>query len=75
MALPLPAKAALAQALWESIGTGLPHSEEATAVRDAVHRDNDISTGIKTGASHEEAMKAARHAIGSGDRQRRPSAH
>jgi hypothetical protein len=64
MALPLAEKVSLAQTLWQSIDAGLPNSDERTAVRVAVRRDKELSTGAVTGISHKEAMKTARRAIG-----------
>ncbi|HEY4302369.1 MAG TPA: addiction module protein [Candidatus Didemnitutus sp.] len=64
MALPLADKVSLAQALWQSIDAGLPDFDEQAAVRVAVSRDKQLSDGTVTGLSHEEAMKAARRAIG-----------
>ena len=64
MALPLAEKVSLAQALWESIEAGLPDASEQASVREAVSRDRELSEGTVVGVSHEEAMKAARRAIG-----------
>ena len=64
MALPLAEKVSLAQALWESIEVGVPDASERASVREAVSRDRELSAGTVTGISHEEAMKAARRAIG-----------
>jgi len=64
MALPLADRVSLAQALWQSIDAGLADSEEREAVREAVRRDQEISSGIVIGRTHEEVMQAARRAIG-----------
>ena len=64
MALPIAEKVSLAQALWQSIDVGLPDSDESAAVREAVGRDKELSSGRVIGLSHEEAMKAARRALG-----------
>ena len=64
MALPIAEKVSLAQALWQSIDAGVPDSDERAAVREAVRRDKELSAGTVVGLSHEEAMKAARRAIG-----------
>jgi len=48
MALPLAEKVSLAQTLWQSIDAGLPNSDERTAVRVAVRRDKELSTGAVT---------------------------
>jgi len=39
----------LAQALWESINASLPEEAEDAAVRDAIRRDDEISSGKVTG--------------------------
>jgi putative addiction module component (TIGR02574 family) len=64
MALPLAERVSLAQALWQSIEAGLADSNESEAVREAIRRDNEMSSGAVTGRTHEEVMLAARHAIG-----------
>jgi putative addiction module component (TIGR02574 family) len=64
MALPLSEKVSLAQALWQSIDAGLPEADEGAALREAVRRDAQLSDGMVKGLSHEEAMNAARRAIG-----------
>jgi len=65
MALPLNERVSLAQALWQSIDSELPDSEERTGVREAVTRDSELSAGTTSGLNHNEAMKIARGAIGS----------
>jgi putative addiction module component (TIGR02574 family) len=64
LALPLAEKVSLAQALWQSIDAGLPDTDETTAVREAIRRDQEISQGKVAPLTHAEAMKAARRAIG-----------
>jgi putative addiction module component (TIGR02574 family) len=64
MALPIAEKVSLAQALWQSIDAGLPESDEESAVQDALRRDKELSAGAVAGISHEEALRAARRAIG-----------
>lgn len=64
MALPLSDRVKLAQALWHSIDTGLADSDEQTAVREAIQRDAELSSGAVKGRTHEEVMEAARRAIG-----------
>jgi putative addiction module component (TIGR02574 family) len=63
MALPLEERVSLAQALWESIDAGLPNADERAAVDEAVHRDEELSSGRVTGRTHEEVMEAARRAL------------
>jgi putative addiction module component (TIGR02574 family) len=64
MALPLSERVMLAQELWQSIGAGLSNTDEQKAVRDAIRRDQELSTGTVVGRTHEEVMQAARRAIG-----------
>jgi putative addiction module component (TIGR02574 family) len=64
MALPLSERVQLAQDLWQSIDIGLNDTDERAAVRDAIRRDQELSSGAVVGRSHEEVMQAARRAIG-----------
>lgn len=64
MALPLSERVSLAQALWQSIDTGLAETGERDAVREAVRRDQELSSGAVAGRTHEEVMEAARRALG-----------
>lgn len=64
MALPLSERVSLAQALWQSIDAGLADTEEREAVREAIRRDEELSSGAVAGRTHEEVMQAARRAIG-----------
>ena len=64
MALPLSERVSLAQALWESIDAGLADTDEREAVREAIRRDEELSSGAVAGRTHEEVMQAARRAIG-----------
>lgn len=64
MALPLAERVSLAQALWQSINSGLPATDERAAVDEAIRRDQELSSGTVIGRSHEEVMKAARRATG-----------
>ena len=63
MNLPLAERVSLAQALWESIDAGLPDTDERTAVKVAIQRDEELSSGKVTGRTHEEVMEAARRAL------------
>jgi putative addiction module component (TIGR02574 family) len=64
MALPLAERVSLAQALWESINSGLSATDEGAAVAEAIRRDQELSSGTVSGRSHDEVMKAARRATG-----------
>lgn len=66
MALPLSERVSLAQALWQSIDAGLTEASESEAVREAIRRDEELSSGAVVGRTHEEVMQAARRAIGCG---------
>jgi len=63
MALPLKERVSLAQALWESIDAGLPDTDEAGAIADAIRRDEELSSGTATPRTHEQVMDAARRAL------------
>ena len=64
MALPLSERVSLAQTLWQSIDAGLADTEEREAVRDAIQRDRELSSGAVVGRTHEEVMQASRRALG-----------
>ncbi|MEO5754480.1 MAG: addiction module protein [Chthoniobacterales bacterium] len=64
MALPLSERVSLAQALWESIDAGLADTDQRAAVCEAIRRDQELSSGAVVGRTHEQAMQAARRAIG-----------
>jgi len=66
IALPLSERVMLAQALWESIDSDLPEIAELDAVREAMQRDQELSSGTAVGRVHEEVMQAACRAIGCG---------
>ncbi|MFN2576960.1 MAG: addiction module protein [Pyrinomonadaceae bacterium] len=63
MSLPLDERVSLAQALWESIDAGLPDTDERTALKEAIRRDEELSSGKVLGRTHEEVMEAARRAL------------
>ena len=63
MALPLPERVSLAQALWESIDAGLQHADENAAIAEAVRRDAELLSGKVRGRTHEEVMQAAQRAL------------
>jgi putative addiction module component (TIGR02574 family) len=64
MALPLSERVSLAQALWESIDAGLADTDQQAAVREAIRRDQELSSGAAVGRTHEQVMQAARRAMG-----------
>jgi putative addiction module component (TIGR02574 family) len=64
MALPLAERVSLAQSLWQSIDAGLTETTESAALRDALRRDEELSSGTVQGRTHDEVMQAARRAIG-----------
>jgi hypothetical protein len=64
MELPLHERVSLAQALWQSIEIGLVDSEEQSVVREAMDRDQEMTSGVVQGRSHEEVMMNARRSIG-----------
>jgi Putative addiction module component len=64
MALPLPERVSLAQALWESIDAALAEVPEDVALGEAIRRDQELSSGSAVGRTHEEVLRAARRSIG-----------
>jgi len=64
MALPLSEQVSLAQALWESIDAGLADTDQRVALREAVRRDQEMSSGVVDGCTHDQVMQAARRSIG-----------
>ena len=66
LALPLPERVALAQALWESINEAHDidtHRSEREAVDQARQRDADLTSAAVVGRTHEEVMEAARRVL------------
>jgi putative addiction module component (TIGR02574 family) len=63
MTLPLAERVELAQALWESIDAGLPDTDELAAVKEAIRRDEELSSGKVAGRTHEEVTQASRRAL------------
>ena len=63
LSLPLGERVALAQALWQSIDAGLPDASETDALKEAVQRDRELTSGEVTGRTHKEVMEAARRAL------------
>lgn len=51
LALPLADKVSLAQALWQSIDSGLADSDEQMAIREAIRRDQELPSGAVQGLS------------------------
>jgi putative addiction module component (TIGR02574 family) len=64
MALPISERVSLAQALWQSIDPGLAAVKDREAVAEAIRRDEELSSGVVQGRTHEEVMLAARRAVG-----------
>ncbi len=64
MKLPLSERVSLAQALWQSIESGLPEADEKDTLNEAVRRSQELASGAIVGRFHDEVMQAARRAIG-----------
>ncbi|MGI8437076.1 MAG: addiction module protein [Chthoniobacterales bacterium] len=64
MALPLSERVSLAQALWQSIDAGLADVDEGDVVREAIRRDEELSSGVVAGRTHEEVIATARRSLG-----------
>ena len=63
MALPLPERASLATTIWQSLSGGLPESDEHSAIKDALRRDHELSSGLVAERDYDDAMTATRKAI------------
>ena len=61
--LPPMERVSLAQALWQSISTGLGDVEEEPALREAIERDQELTSGAAAGRTHEQVMQAARSSL------------
>ena len=48
LALPMKERVSLAQALWESINAGLAEADEASAIAEAIRRNDELSSGAVT---------------------------
>lgn len=69
VALPLPDRVTVAQALWESIdedlGEGIADNE-AQAIQAALRRDAELTAQAVAGRTHEDVMEAVRRALACG---------
>lgn len=67
LALPLPERVALAEALWQSIDKQQPEAdlqaEESAAIREALRRAAELESGAVAGRTHEQVMSAARRVL------------
>lgn len=66
LALPLPDRIDLAQALWHSIeelAEDEDNAEERKALEQARKRDRELASGAVEGRTHQQVMEAARRAI------------
>ena len=62
LALPISDRVSLAQNLWQSIGFAVAKDHEA--IFEAIRRDEEISSGVVAGRTHEEVIQAARRTVG-----------
>lgn len=60
LALPLPDRVNLAEALWQSIGEELRAGSAQVAIDQARRRASELASGTVSGRTHEEVMQAAR---------------
>ncbi len=66
LALPLPERVALAEALWQSIDEQPDadlQAEERTAIQQARTRAAEFDSGAVAGHTHEQVMHAARRIV------------
>ena len=47
----------------QAVNSDRPDADERAAVAEVVRRDEELSSGKIIGCTHEEVMKAARHAL------------
>ncbi|HEX5447219.1 MAG TPA: addiction module protein [Pirellulales bacterium] len=69
MALPLPDRVTVAQALWQSIDEGLAPDvadDPKETIQTALRRDAELTSGAASGRTHEEVMDAVRRALACG---------
>ena len=69
VALPLPDRVTVAQALWESIDEDLGDNvadNEAQAIQIALRRDAELTAQGVAGRTHEQVMEAVRRALACG---------
>lgn len=67
LALPVTARAVLAQALWRSINEHLPLPSDGDAAdATAAKRDVELASGTVSGREHAKVFAAARRALGCG---------
>lgn len=64
MELPLADRVSLAQVLWQSIEVGLIDSDVRSVVCEAINRDQELSSGVVQGRTHQEVMENVRRSIG-----------
>lgn len=69
MALPLPDRVTIAQALWQSIDERLADDvtdNEKETIQKALARDAELTAQTVAGRTHEEVMEAVRRALACG---------
>ena len=63
LALPISERISLAQTLWQSIDSGSGDADPDESLREAIRRDEELTSNLIVGRTHEEVMTAARRAI------------
>jgi hypothetical protein len=63
MALPLPDRLSLVQALWRSIDAGLPDSYERDVMRETARHERELSIGKMGRRDRGQAMNPVRGAV------------
>jgi putative addiction module component (TIGR02574 family) len=63
LALPISERISLAQTLWQSIDSGWRNADPGESLREAIRRDQEMTSKAVVGRTHEEVMSAARRAI------------
>ena len=63
LALPISERVLLAQALWQSVESNWGDADPSDSLREAIRRDQELSSAAVVGRAHDEVMDAARRAL------------
>ena len=59
LALPISERISLAQTLWQSIDSGWGDTDSDQSLREAIRRDQELTSEAVVGRTHDEVMDAA----------------
>lgn len=63
LSLPISERITLAQTLWESVESGWGNADPGESLREAIRRDEELTSEAIVGRTHEDVMTAVRRAI------------